>query len=176
MRCPVAVTSSLKVGSTEQAVVVRVQERGTMKESPTLQNFVRETLKQSEMKVVLSLHDCSYLDSTFLGCMAGLYKQFSRENPPRFTVSCPNTLSNKMLAPMRLDQFLHVTSDEPQCQSEWVDLPSDDIDSHCWGLHVMECHRRLSQFDSPHAATFGRIADKLEHELSTHEVDGPRQA
>jgi hypothetical protein len=181
-------SAAVHVGRTANGCCIRVEGRGTMKESPAVQEFVARTLdldaaaKPGEPAcggaVAVDLSRCDYLDSTFLGCLLGLYKQYggrgAREGSPvggagrgRFTVTAPPEKLAKLFGPTRLDKLMSAQKDPPQVTGEWVPLAVTQpvLDRRELTQHVMECHRQLAEVESPQQAAFRRIADQLEREL-----------
>src|SRR3954447_6125319 len=78
----------LKVAPTEKGCVIHLEGRGTMKESPAAGALANQTLAGDPGAiVVMDLSACTYLDSTFLGCIAALYGRYGRDASPRFFVA-----------------------------------------------------------------------------------------
>ena len=158
-----------------------------MKESPAVQEFVSRTLgpvgaahpgAAQAGAVTVDLSGCEYLDSTFLGCLLGLYKQYggkgAREGAgaspsPPFAVAAPPERLAKLFGPTRLDRLLRAEKEPPHVAGEWVPLAIDQptLDKRDLTQHVMECHRRLAEVEGPQQAAFRRIAEQLERELAT---------
>src|SRR5438874_2601419 len=81
-------STALKVAPTENGCVIRIEGRGTMKESPAASGLANRTLSgDSSAVVVIDLSACTYLDSTFLGCLTGLYGRYGHAPSPRFFVA-----------------------------------------------------------------------------------------
>ena len=169
-----ASASAVLVARTADGCCVRVQGRGTMKESPAVQEFVSRTLvddgagEAAAGTVTVDLSACEYLDSTFLGCLLGLYKQFDGRGGGRFSITAPPATLAKLFGPTRLDKLMSARSEPPAVTGEWVPLEVAQpvTDARDLTHHVMECHRRLAEVEGPQQAAFRRIADQLEHELA----------
>ena len=180
--------SALRVARTEGGCCVRVEGRGTMKESPAVQEFVVRTLTAAAAAtpgaapaagvVTIDLSACDYLDSTFLGCLLGLHKQFSPKAAgggageaelSAFAVAAPPERIAKLFGPTRLDRLIHPRSNVPCVAGEWVPLevPTPVSDKRDLTLHVLECHRRLAEVEGPQQAAFLRIAEQLEREVAS---------
>ncbi len=166
--------SMLRVGRTASGFLVQVEGRGTLSESPALQEFAVQSLDgpSGPSTVVVNLSHCDYLDSTFLGCLVNLHRKYNRTSPHRFQVAASRDKSLKLLAPTHLNHVLDLTDDCPEPISDVLEvsrpiLPGDDL-----GRHVMECHRRLAELGGSGAASFRSIADQLARELG----EAPREA
>ncbi len=159
--------SMLRVGRTASGFLVQVEGRGTLSESPALQEFAVQSLDgpSGPSTVVVDLSLCDYLDSTFLGCLVNLNRKYNRASPHRFQVAASNDQRQKLLAPTHLIQVLDLTEVCPELIGDVLEvsrpsLPGDDL-----GRHVMECHARLAELGGSRAAAFRSIADQLAREL-----------
>ena len=181
---PTATPSALKVARTPTGFCLRVEGRGTMRESRPAAEFVNQSLAAGAgagagggagggpaPTVVVDASACDYLDSTFLGCLVEMQRRVARAPAgpgamgPRFVVSAPPEKVRKLLSPTRLDAVLKTTPEPPQVVSEYVALPAEDPGNPDVVRHVMECHRRLAELGGPQQAVFAAIADNLEREL-----------
>jgi len=158
--------TSLRIGQTDDGYVVRIEGRGTLRESPAAEAFAGQVLRREPGRtLVIDLHACDYLDSTFLGCLITLHKEFGNVQPPRFFVSAPPDGRRRLLAPTFLDRYLNVHESPPAVEGDWLSLPTTPLEPQELGRHVMECHRRLAELGGPCAAAFGSVADQLAREL-----------
>ena len=148
----------LRVGRNEAGYVVQLEGRGTLRESPALSIFVRDILdREPSSLVVLELSDCTYLDSTFLGCIVALHKRYAQLPPARFLIWAPADVRDLLLAPTRLDRVLTAAANPPVRPQEWLTLPIAQLNTDEFGQHVARCHLELAELDGPDAAAFRRI-------------------
>ena len=173
---PTAPPSALKVARTPTGFCLRVEGRGTMRESRPAAEFVKQSLSSpagggAAPTVVVDASACDHLDSTFLGCLVEMQRRVSKAPAgpgaigPRFVVSAPPEKVRKLLSPTKLDSVLKTTPEPPQVVGEYVPLPPEDPADPDVVRHVMECHRRLAELGGPQQAVFAAIADNLEREL-----------
>ena len=111
--------------------------------------------------LVVDLSHCDYLDSTFLGCLAGLHRSYNRTVPHRFVVAASYDKSQRLLRPTHLDQVLDVTEVYPEPTGETVELTGPMLSTADLGRHIMECHRLLAELGGSRAASFQSVADQL---------------
>ena len=159
-------TCVLKVAGTAGGYCIRVEGRGTMRESRSAAEFAAGPLAEPGVAVVVDLSACDYLDSTFLGCLVDLHRRAGKTNPPRFRVFAPPEKVRTLLYPMRLDLVFKATPEPPQVVGEFVTLPAAAPGSPDVMRHVMECHRLLAEVGGPQKAVFAAIADNIERELN----------
>lgn len=160
-----AETCVLKVAGITGGYCIRVEGRGTMRESHSAAQFAARPLAEPDMAVVVDLSACEYLDSTFLGCLVDMHRRAGKSAPPRFHVVAPPEQVRKLLHPMRLELVLRPSADPPQVLGEFVPLPAADPGSADVMRHVMQCHRLLADVGGPQRAAFAAIADSIEKEL-----------
>jgi anti-anti-sigma regulatory factor len=164
----------LKVARTSTGFCLRVEGRGTMRESrPAAEFVIRSLAADPPPTIAVDLSACDYLDSTFLGCLVEMQRRCIKAparpgaRGPAFVVSAPLERVRKLLAPTKLDGVLKTTAEPPDLAGEWVDLPAADAASPDAIRHVMECHRRLAELGGPQQAAFAAIADNIERELQS---------
>lgn len=162
---PTSSQSALKVARTPTGHSIRVEGRGTMRESRTASEFAARTLEVPGATLTIDLSACDYLDSTFLGCLVEMQNRAGRAAPPRFVASAPPEKVKKLLGPTKLDLVVKTTAQPPEVVGEYLALPAADPLSANIMRHVMECHRRLAELGGPQQAAFAAIADSVEREL-----------
>ena len=149
-------------------LVVRIDGRGTLNESVTLRDTVREALVRDECAIaLLDLNACTYLDSTMLGCLIALHREFSlTADPPRFQIVAGHEARQRLLAPMRLDSHLALREDFPPAAGQWMTLKPEQPALAEFGRHVMDCHNRLADAGVPKADAFRLVAQQLASDLA----------
>jgi anti-anti-sigma regulatory factor len=155
-------TSALKFGRTETGYRLSVVGRGTMQESRPAEMFVAETMNNPDTIVVLDLSSCEYLDSTFLGCLIGLHRQFGGS---RLRVAAPAERSKKLFGPTKIDMLLRITPEVPPVMGDMVTISPAAMNSKDMARHIMECHRRLAEIPGPQQNAFAAIAQQMAREL-----------
>jgi anti-anti-sigma regulatory factor len=160
-----AAPSVLKVARTPTGYCIRIEGRGTMRESPAAAEFASKSLEAEGATLVVDLSACEHLDSTFLGCLVEMRRRASRASPSRFAVSAPEDRAKRLLGPTKLDLVLKPTAEPPQVVGNFVTMPAVDPASPDLMRHVMECHRLLADLGGPQQAAFAAIADNIEREL-----------
>lgn len=155
-------TIVLKFGRTEAGYRLRIEGRGTMLESRPAQAFVVEALATPDAVVVIDLSACEYLDSTFLGCLLGLHRQYGAA---RLRIASPPQCTRKLFGPTKLDLALHVSADFPAVIGEYLPIAPEAINSKDMARHIMECHCRLAEIPGPQQSAFAAIAQQMAKEL-----------
>jgi anti-anti-sigma regulatory factor len=168
-------SSNVMIGRLDSGHVIVVTGRGTCRESAAVARFATESLRAGTGTVTIDLSACNHLDSTFLGCLVQLHREFNVSQPPRMVVVASPEQVQKLLAPSRLNTLLSVTPKSPVLRDTLMMLSDEDIDQFEMGTHVMECHRVLAELGGPQAAAFAAVADQLGRELGGRQpVPGKR--
>jgi anti-anti-sigma regulatory factor len=157
--------SVVKVGRTCTGYRVRIEGRGTMRESPAVQQFALKALEAEVPSLALDLSACDYLDSTFLGCLLGLYKRFGVGHSPRLLIAAPPETRQRLLTPSHLDALIQTSGECPDVIGDDLTIPPLVLASRDLGKHILECHRRLAEIDGPNQAAFSEVVDRLAEEL-----------
>lgn len=63
-------------------VLVRIEGRASFQNSGCLHDFFTTMMKQGKTRFVLDFQNCTSMDSTFLGVMAGLALELRKKTPP----------------------------------------------------------------------------------------------
>ncbi len=161
--------SPIELATTQSGgCLLRISGRATMHHSPALQELVKQTLQRDpSTTVAIDLNDCTYLDSTFLGNVFGLYQRYGSGAKPRVKLHAPPQTITLLFGPLKLDKFIRTdSSPAPEPASDWVQLKGTPTDPKEISQHVIDCHRKLAEVESPARAVFKKIADAMEQELA----------
>ena len=113
-----AAATTVSVGRTRSGYCVRIEGRGTLRESPAVHAFADWILADPANDLVLDLSACDYVDSTFMGCMAWLQRRFgtSGAHPGRIAFVTPPPSCRKAIETMHLDSVLNLV---PRAGDHW---------------------------------------------------------
>ncbi len=161
-----AAVTNVTVGRTRTGYCVRIEGRGTMRESPAVHAFAGWMLADPANDLVLDLSACEYLDSTFLGCLAWLQRAFG-SRPGRVAIVTPPESSRRAIETMHLDRLLHLVPLAPACIGTPTLITAPELTPQELGRHILECHRRLVELGHGNESVFGPIVARLEQDLSS---------
>jgi anti-anti-sigma factor len=159
--------AEIKACRTAIGYMIRVEGRGTLRESPAVREFAGRCLDQQRaLTLLFDLSPCEYLDSTFLGCLVGVHRRVQDEPQLEMSVCADTDTLRRLLGATRLDKLFHCIESAPEPAGPWVPLSAPELQKHEFGQHVLECHQRLSELECPSAAAFKTVADQLARELA----------
>lgn len=82
------VNSSFLVDAYSDPVLVRVRGRASFVNSSSLREFTAEMMRQGRRRFVVDFSECTGMDSTFLGVLAGLALDLRKRDPKGTVVFC----------------------------------------------------------------------------------------
>jgi anti-anti-sigma factor len=154
---------TLAIHRTASGYLFRIAGRGTMRESPSVRDFVCGAIEDGA-DIVLDLSACEYLDSTFLGCLVMLHDR-GKSCDGSFAILADESVREKLLSSVGLHRFLSFTVECPDCIGDPVTLNVSALERIEFGQHLLETHRRLAELGGPAAGAFRRVAEELAREL-----------
>jgi len=155
---------AMTVGRIDGGYAVQITGTGTMREGAAVQAFAREAFTDPRARLVVDLHDCDGLDSTFLGILVVLHRQ-SQRDPRRFTVAADAACASRLLGQCRLERMLSIEPERPHLEGEATRIPAASLEPADLARLVIDCHRMLAETGGPDADAFTGVADRLEREL-----------
>ncbi len=165
-----ATTSTCVVlaGRTSNGFCLQIKGSGTMVYSTAVQEFVAQSFTNGAESIVLDLSGCTYLDSTFLGTLVNMHRQWNKNGQKRFVVAASESKVKDLLHAARVDSILPMVAEVPQCVGECMPIAVTNAAAKAaFARHIMECHQHLAEIEGPNQAKFAMIAkhmaDELEH-------------
>lgn len=151
---------------TRTGYLIRVEGHGTMRESHAIQQFAAGALTEDTMTLSIDLNNAQFLDSTFLGGLVRLHKQFGQRQPGCFRIVATSEKVKALLMASRVHTVFTITDEADEVLGECVAITSGVLDPKDLGGHIMDCHRQLAEIEGPDQDAFRRIADQLAAELN----------
>jgi anti-anti-sigma regulatory factor len=160
-----ATRSTTTVSRTSSGYRIRVEGRGTLRESPAVHALARQVLESEPGTLVLNLEGCDYLDSTYLGALVDLQRRFGFDVPGRFVVVAQPLVRQRLFGPNCLEELFCYGEDLPELVGEEVEFTAHVLERDDLGRYVLECHRRLAELNGPNRAAMQGVVDRLAEEL-----------
>ena len=158
---------------------IRCVGKGSFLNSPALKRFGEARLAAGESLLVVDLGDCSGMDSTFMGTLAGLAGRFSRKPGGALHIADADNRNRASLEDLGLDCLMEINPPAAPWRGRMdeiravlaVDEGKEVVSS---GLaraeHVLEAHRTLSAANEDNARKFAGVVDLLSQETQRHEA------
>ena len=158
-------TATIQIGQVRDVRLVRLAGRGTYTQSERFHEIVEGFFQQCDRQVVVDLNGCTYLDSTFLGCLVRLCRQHHAPPDKRFVIVATDHKQQQLFASSQLHRFLIFDDTYVATADVWSEVEVTRPDAKQLGRHVMKCHRTIGELEIPDADKFAEIAKDLESEL-----------
>lgn len=158
----------ITVARFSSGVTIRVEGPGTVGESPVVHAFAEKVLSEPGQRVILDLGSCTYMDSTFLGGLIGLFKRDRQGQGDRFAIFAPEPQRRVLFGASRLDKVLPFVSELPSALDAGMPLDAQGpLSREELARYIIDCHRRLAEIGGPEAQDYARVADEIASELDT---------
>ena len=155
----------ISVARAGQAVYARTQGLGNFSNALMFEEFCEAELQQGAECFVIDLAECTGMDSTFMGVMAGLSTHFP---PGRSAIVILNASpkNRQLLDDLGLSTLVAVRDKPDEIpQMEMQPLASDALPARERAERIRRAHQQLVDADSRNAAKFGPVLKLLQKEL-----------
>ena len=120
--------------------------------------------------MVIDLSQCTYLDSTFMGCLIGLRKTALTPPTSRFALHADRQQQVRLFSTTMLAKLFDFIEVCPQSAGETHAVEPQRLDARSMGQHVMSCHQRLAALGGEQASAYQAVADRLAQELNMQPI------
>lgn len=163
----------IRVGKFEGFSWIRCEGKGSFLNSPAVKEFGEVRVRKGEKLVVVDLQDCTGMDSTFMGTLAGLASRL-KENGGELEVVDAGEKNRASLEDLGLDFLMEI---EPE-EAIWKGLEDkarDFLKIKVAGMragtelhtrHVLEAHELLSKTNAVNKEKFSGVVSLLEKQVS----------
>jgi hypothetical protein len=149
----------------DRAVYVRVHGLGSMNNCLCLRDFLDDMLREGRNFIVFDLADCTGMDSTFMGCIAGVATEEVKGRP--VGVAVVNAADNlvKLLEGVGLDELVFIDP-EPFASDNatYHRLEEQATESERLRL-IKSAHENLINLSAENEQIFGDLVRTIEREM-----------
>lgn len=154
----------------EDVVVIRVNGRGTFKNSVGVQQFAEQLIKEGKKpRFILDLHNCISMDSTFMGVLAGIGRNQMNMSLGKMTAVNLNPQTERLLSTLGLTFILDVRTSQKNSlpdDSKFFERKTEKLSLHDQTIHMLEAHQKLIDIDTQNEARFQNVIFYLKDSLS----------
>jgi len=167
-------SDNLTAAYIDHTAVIRVQGRGSFKISPPLKQFIHQIIgNHSADKILIEMSNCSGMDSTFMGVVAGI-ACFIKSKPP-FSFQLINlseknkTLLTTLGVDRVVDYSLSATEEQQlllnQLEASAQTLHSDFSDKLEAAKTTLEAHENLVEINPENLVRFKSVIEFLQDDV-----------
>lgn len=162
--------STYLVDADSDPVIVRIEGRASFQNSGSLNDFFNTLIYQGKTRFVIDFQNCSSMDSTFLGVLAGAALDLFKQNPPGSLVLVrvgPRNL--ELIRNLGLDRILKIDTSDDTAALATGDasqaLPASDLDEITSARMVLAAHENLVTADESNRAKFQDVLAFLKERI-----------
>lgn len=167
---------TILVGHVGDVFWVRVDGRATFQNSPEIRACLVAEIDQGTEHIVIDLEQCTMMDSTFLGTLAGTGLRLQGLSRPPLQLVNPNTRNRQLLRNLGLDHILEVddqgtawTAQRRVVSGELSALPTrvgnGETSKQDRAAVVLEAHQALGAANPSNIPRFRDVVRYLEDEV-----------
>jgi anti-sigma B factor antagonist len=149
-------------------VVVRIEGRACFQNSTGLRDFVGEMLRQGRQRFVVDFQQCTSMDSTFLGVLAGVALELKKSTPPgSIVLARVGTRNLELIRNLGLHRLLTVDAGEVpmnfgKCETALSAPAPGELER---AKLVLESHEHLVAADETNRAKFQDVLSFLKNRV-----------
>lgn len=158
------------VDAQSDPVVVRIEGRASFQNSACLREFVQEMLKDGRDRFVLDFLQCTSMDSTFLGVLAGAALELRKRPGASFVLVRLGPRNLELIRNLGLHRLLTVDAPEGSLNFDQCNRPltcGDRTEEENARL-VLEAHENLVAADEGNRAKFQDVLTFLRNRVEAH--------
>lgn len=157
------------VGCTGKTVVVNVRGPGNLFNSYPLQAFFLSMLEAAADDFVMDLAECTHLDSTFMGVMAGLSQRLRKAGKGVLRVVNSSDEALRTMQRLGLTHMVQLEQATVPPLEEAITLEPADLSKLDRGRHMLHAHLELSAMSDANAKQFDQLIQTLKANVAKHQ-------
>lgn len=174
---PVTTDNPILVGVFDGFSWIRCEGKGSFLNSPAVKAFGDLRIAAGESLLVVDLGECTGMDSTFMGTLAGMAARLSAQERGVLQIAEPGERNRRSLEDLGLDFLMEIDPPSAAWRGKVTAIRSELAPPPAPGAlgqiprtrHVLEAHQTLSELSDKNAREFAGVVNLLEHELSGKE-------
>lgn len=161
-------TDSILVQQAGKVGIVKVIGRGSFKNARLVKAFSEQIDSLGIEEIVYDMKDCSHMDSTFMGVMAGLAVEQRKRNNIKLRLIHLSDRNYELLETLGLTHFLDVQTSAPDLQGQKLTPLGMDVQPETKreiSEVMLEAHENLLAANPENAAQFQDVVSFLRERL-----------
>lgn len=171
-------TNTILAGKVDDLGWIRCEGKCSFMNSPKLKAWSEEQLKEGTTHVVIDLEECTGMDSTFMGTIAGLAMRLMKTKGGLLEIADASEKNRISLVNLGLSSLMSINPESPVWSKDMVAIRESlseygNVGSTDRTKHVFDAHKILCDADESNNEKFSTVLDCLEAEL--HARDTPKK-
>ena len=158
-------TSGILVGEQEAVTLVRVEGRGTHQNSHFLKQYLLQCLQENRHLFQIDLSHCTYMDSTFLGMLAGIGSKVKTSSLPPIKLLNTTERVLGMIQGLGIDHLFQMVH-EGRIETPLNKLQGEEISKEAKSREMLEAHEKLVSISKTNESKFRDVIELLRHKIN----------
>ena len=149
--------------------IVKVNGRVNFANSGPLRDFFDQVISSGRERFVIDFRNCSGMDSTFLGILAGVALELRKKAPPGRVLLCRLGERNyELIRNLGLHRIMDVDTGEHTFENEPLALPGEKKEPQSEkARRVLEAHENLIKADEDNRSKFQDVIAYLKNQVES---------
>ncbi len=152
--------SGIQAGEHGGVVFVRVDGKGTHLNSHLLKQYLLRCLDRSSRDFQADLSRCNYMDSTFMGMLAGIAGKIKERSLPPMKLVNPTERVREMLECLGIDHLFQMVH-EKRSTEPLAQLSGPGINKEARSQEMLQAHEKLVEIAPANEARFRDVITLL---------------
>jgi anti-sigma B factor antagonist len=162
-------TSTVRLHREQNSVTFQVTGWGRMHQSMPIRRYCEQYLGEGVRTFRIDLRHCTYIDSTFLGTLLLLRRNFTRRPNCQFVLVSPSEECRRLFKQMGVEECLPAVTDTEPAADAWTELPCEE-NVEAFNRNVVQAHQELANLGGPTGERFEGVARCLTKDLEEHDI------
>ena len=167
---------NLTAAHIDTAAVIRVEGRGSFKTSPPMKKFIHQIIDtHSADKILIDMADCTGMDSTFMGVVAGIACYIKSKPDVQFRLINLSEKNQKLLVTLGVDRVVDYSLSATGEETHLAAQPGEEIeimdtsfsDKMEAAKTSLEAHATLININPENYAKFKAVVELLQDDVDT---------
>ncbi|MEP6668056.1 MAG: STAS domain-containing protein [Chthoniobacter sp.] len=156
---------SILVGTANRTVWVRVEGKGSFLNSTGLKEFAKEMINRGFREFAVDLMNCTVMDSTFMGTLAGIALRLRELGQGNLRVTNLNERNSDLLSNLGLDQLFVIEARNSAPVAAQTPLAAAAPDKTTQAQTMLAAHEACVEANEANAAKFKDVLEYLKQDL-----------
>lgn len=167
---------NLTAAHIDTAAVIRVEGRGSFKTSPPMKQFIHQIIDtQSAEKILIDMSDCTGMDSTFMGVVAGVACYIKSKPNVEFKLINLSEKNKNLLITLGVDRVVDYSLSATDEESHLATQPGEEIEIMDTSFSdklesaktSLEAHATLININPENYDKFKAVVELLQDDVDT---------
>ena len=156
--------SGILVGKQGDITIVRIDGKGTHLNSHLLKQYLLQCLEEKLQHFCIDLSQCIYMDSTFLGTLAGIGIKVKERSLPSIQLLNPTERVQNMLEGLGIDHLFEIATQKETSKS-LAPLEGKNVSQQEKAKEMLDAHAKLVEISPTNEAKFRDVITILREKV-----------